>query len=106
MAQPKGGHFFLEPNGGRGWTVAGLGKKGKRLSEDGRTRKNGRTEGGESVDDNDDDDDDDGGSRGGGDDDDHRRHDETQGDDEHADGAQTGWKSKCIRGYARYMLAV
>ena len=40
------------------------------------------------------------------DDDDHRHRDETHSDDEHTDGAQTGWTSKCVRGYARYMLAV
>ena len=31
------------------------------------------------------------GARVGGDDDDHRHHDETEGDDEHTDGAQIGW---------------
>ena len=40
------------------------------------------------------------------DDDDRRHHDQTQGDDEHTDGAQTGWTSKCVRGHARFMLAV
>ena len=40
------------------------------------------------------------------DDEEHRHHDDTKGDDERADGAQTGWTSTCVRGYARYMLAV
>ena len=40
------------------------------------------------------------------DDDDNRHHDETQSGREHTDGAQTGWTSKCVRGYARLMLAV
>ena len=39
------------------------------------------------------------------DDDDHRHHDDTLGDDEHTDAAQTGWTSKCVRGYAQFMLA-
>ena len=49
-------------------------------------------------------DDDDDASGGG--DDDHRHYDETQGDDEHTDGAQSGRTSKCVRSYARSMLAV
>ena len=48
--------------------------------------------------DSDDDDDDD--------DDEHRHRDDTRGVDEHPDGAQTGWTSYCVRGYARFMLAV
>ena len=41
------------------------------------------------------------------DDDDERRHrDDTRGVDERTDGAQTGWTSCCVRGYARFMLAV
>ena len=63
--------------------------------------------------DDDENDDDDGGGGGGGDDDDgddnddddeHRHHD-TRGDDDHAQGPQTGWTSACVRGYAR-LLAV
>ena len=49
--------------------------------------------------DGDDDDDEDG-------DDDNRRHDETQSGREHTDGAQIGWTSRCVRGYARFLLAV
>ena len=30
----------------------------------------------------------------------------TEGDDEHTDGAQTGWTFECVRGYALLMLAV
>ena len=37
---------------------------------------------------------------------DNRHHYETQSGREHTDGAQTGWTSKCVRGYARFMLAV
>ena len=39
------------------------------------------------------------------DDDDEHRH-RTRGVDERTDGAQTGWTSCCVRGYARFMLAV
>ena len=42
----------------------------------------------------------------GGGDDEHRRRDDTRGDDDHTDVAQTGWTSNCVRGYARFMLAV
>ena len=41
-----------------------------------------------------------------GDDDEHRHRDDTRGDDDHTDVAQTGWTSNCVRGYARFMLAV
>ena len=40
------------------------------------------------------------------DDDDERRHHDTRGDDDHAQGGQTGWTSTGVRGYARFMLAV
>ena len=40
------------------------------------------------------------------DDDEHRHRDDTRGVDERTDGAQTGWTSYCVRGYARFMLAV
>ena len=46
-----------------------------------------------------------GGASGGGDDE-HLRRDDTRGDDDHTDVAQTGWTSNCVRGYARFMLAV
>ena len=42
----------------------------------------------------------------GGGDDEHRRRDDTRGDDDHTDVAQAGWTSNCVRGYARFMLAV
>ena len=42
----------------------------------------------------------------GDDDDRHRHRDETHGDHEHTDGAQTGWTLKFLWGYARFMLAV
>ena len=72
-----------------GW----LGWKGEGHGGDGRTRKGRDTEGGDFDDDDDDDD--------GGGDDDHRHLAGTQGDDEHADGAQSGWTSKCVPVYAR-----
>ena len=40
------------------------------------------------------------------DDDEHRHRDDTRGVDERTDGAQTGWTSCCVRGYARFMFAV
>ena len=46
------------------------------------------------------------GGAGGGGDDEHRRRDDTRGDDDHTDVAQKGWTSNCVRGYARFMLAV
>ena len=49
---------------------------------------------GDDDDGEDDDDDDDGGDD---DDDDHRHRDETHSADDHTDGAQTGWTSKCVR---------
>ena len=42
----------------------------------------------------------------GGGDDEHLRRDDTRGDDDHTDVAQTGSSSNCVRGYARFMLAV
>ena len=78
MAQPIGDRFIL---GGRGHSLIFDGVGGG---------ERGCNDGGD----------------GDGDDDDHRRRDGTQGDDKHTDAAQTGWTSKCVRGYARFMLAV
>ena len=47
-----------------------------------------------------------GGGGADGDDDEHRHRDDTRGDDDHTDVAQIGWTSNCVRGYARFMLAV
>ena len=70
----------------------------------------GGGEGGDVDDDDDghDNDEDEGDDCDAADDDDyeHRHRDDTRGDDEQTQAAQTGWTSTCVRGYARFMLAV